>query len=139
MSTQISKSQRLKSRIRPTVVKMHFDNCRNALPQLSKSISTYVKRFVTPEQNKIYADCSIVEFDFKFGDTMESIKLIGYFHFCEDRLRYIIRIKRIKNLEYVLYTRKIYIKSNVQKMSNFKVIGTLQKDKHLSQIIANMR
>ncbi len=32
--------------IRSTVVKMHFDNCRNALLQLSKSISTYVKRFV---------------------------------------------------------------------------------------------
>ena len=32
--------------IRSTVVEMHFDNCRNAFPQLSKSISTIVKRFI---------------------------------------------------------------------------------------------
>ncbi len=37
--------------IRSTVVKMHFDNCRNALLQLSKSISTYVKRFVCLSEN----------------------------------------------------------------------------------------
>ena len=82
-----------------------------------------IKTDDTPEQNKIYADCSIVEFDFK------DKKLQGLFRYSKMRLSYVIEDMH-NDMGEMVY-------DGLQ--TNFKVIGTLQKDKHLSSFIANMR
>jgi len=68
------------------------------------------------EGNKIYADCSIVEFtvaDYKTKD-------IGYFTYDSDYASYLVKNSRGITLKY----SKKFIR-------NLKVIGTLQEDKHL--------
>ena len=74
----------------------------------------------TPQKNKIYADCSIVEFDrlTLFGDFDK--KQIGVFRYCSETLRYVL-VTKDTNLT-TGYVRGI---------KNIKVIGTIQEDKHL--------
>jgi len=84
------------------------------------SIHNYIgKTDDTPENNKIYADCSIVEFE--YGNIKN--KLIGVFTFNIDELRYEIDIYNNTSYSCLNY--------DFEDMQNFKVIGTLQQNKHL--------
>ena len=71
----------------------------------------------TPEQNKIYADSSIVE----LVDFVNN-RFIGYFVYDNKSLGY--KLKITSDSLYEFYTEMEYI-------SNLKVIGTLQEDKYL--------
>jgi hypothetical protein len=77
----------------------------------------------TPEQNKIYAGTSIVEFDF-LEELHNTIKLCGIFTFNIDELRYEI------NLDEKVYEYSC-LSYNDTFMSNFKVIGTIQENPEL--------
>lgn len=72
--------------------------------------------------NKIYADCSIVEFDFLIDGngftTFVWKKYKGYFYFCENTLSY--KIKTFDN------KKASYSKRSVK---NLKIIDTIQENK----------
>ena len=82
----------------------------------------------TPEQNKIYADSSIVEFNYvdklqpTTDDKSNNKTIRGYFKYCNESLRYYIIDLKAKETIYFWtgYTEK-----------NLKVIGTLQENKEL--------
>lgn len=67
-------------------------------------------------KNKIYADCSIIEFNF------ENKKLIGYFHFEKKSLAYDIRVlnNNIYSIGYAHFNNKI---------KKLKIIDTIQENK----------
>jgi hypothetical protein len=79
------------------------------------------------EGNKIYADCSIVEFEWYMNGSSSSnreiIKLNGYFTYDNHSLKYRIKILDIDSLrEFINYDYKV---------AYLKVIGTLQENKEL--------
>lgn len=75
---------------------------------------TYIgKTDDTPSQNKIYADSSIVQFEYK-GEIHN-----GYFVWCEKHLGYKIEL-------FTGLTRRL-----ISEIKNLKVIGTLQQVNHL--------
>lgn len=88
--------------------------------------------------NKIYADCSIVEFilkdEVKFVDftgrkptIWNEIKMIGYFTFNVEDLRYKINIiDWDKNKTKAQFSCLYY---NLTNMYNFKIIDTIQENK----------
>ena len=78
----------------------------------------------TPEQNKIYADCSIVEFDFKYFIDDDYWKVRGYFSFNKDLAQYEIREPYSKDCYRIYYLKDSDIK-------NIKVIGTIQENPEL--------
>jgi len=91
-----------------------FYNCNQ-----NHSIHNYIgKTDDTPEKNKIYADCSIVEFE------NMSEKQIGVFIYSNSISGYKIRMSKKD-------TWDEWLNINYNDMKNFKVIGTLQQDKHL--------
>jgi len=86
------------------------------------SIFPYIgKTDDTPEQNKIYADCSVFEFEYLTDDGW--VKLSGYFSFDDIDLRYEVNV--LKDITFV--SLSFY----EDRFRNLKVIGTLQEDKHL--------
>jgi len=85
------------------------------------SIHPYIgKTDDTLEKNKIYADCSIVEFIIK--GTRE--KGIGYFTYNKEKLRYEVMYLDEESLEF----NKSF---EFSRILNLKVIGTLQENKEL--------
>ena len=72
------------------------------------------------EDNKIYADSSIVEFDF-LEELHKTIKLRGFFTWNDIELRYEIDMHASYNPFVCLYYNDV-------RMSNFKVVGTLQEN-----------
>lgn len=108
------------------------------------SIHNYIGK-IDIEQNKIYENCSIVEFEHKSSRTVlkyetgyiakqafiefESIVFKAYFQYHTDELRYELIILDYDKSK----TDSIFsvLSFNMETMSNFKVIGTLQEDKHL--------
>ena len=70
--------------------------------------------------NKIYADCSIVEFEY-MTNSFNSYKLRGYFKWNNMKLGYDLKIDNP-----MFMMTDFYIPS-----LDLKVIGTLQQDKHL--------
>ena len=87
-----------------------------------------VKADDTPQKNKIYADSSI--FEFRYAG---SFLCIGYFYFDKLELRYKIQLimtKTFKDLEKKDFPKqKLYFDCLI--MKNFRIIGTIQEDKHL--------
>ena len=77
---------------------------------------------------KIYADCSIVEFDFRYIEIcdLEPWKLVGYFKFNINTLRYEIKILDIKNENKIAWRSLDY---DEDLMSNIKIIDTVQENK----------
>ena len=71
------------------------------------------------EDNKIYADYSIVEFRIKFKGVFK-----GHFWWNKITLRYMIEIYREDGF-------KTLVEFNFQEMDQFKIIGTIQENKHL--------
>jgi len=84
-----------------------------ALPYIGKTDDT-------PEKNKIYADCSIVEFQYYDGEDVKN--LTGYFYYCNEEMQYEIEI--IKGDENSG-------KFDFFNLIGLRIIGTLQQDKHL--------
>ena len=76
---------------------------------------------------KIYADCSVVEFDFRFFDEDEYEKLVGYFSYNDDLAMFELREPYTKD-EYRIY----YLNKN--DIKNFKIIGTLQEKPELLEV-----
>ncbi len=70
--------------------------------------------------NKIYADCSIVEFELYIGDT-ESETLNAYFKYNTDDLRFELIILNNWNYSVLWF--------NPHKTRNFKIIDTIQENK----------
>jgi len=78
------------------------------------------------EDNKIYADCSIVEFLIQEEQGKPYIKCKGFFHYEEFLLSNVVRIFQQDGF------KEWYIKTyDKDMMTDFKIIGTLQEDKHL--------
>ena len=74
------------------------------------------------EGNKIYADSSIVELNFKPRFDIETTEyVIGFFTFCTKELRYVIKVLN-KHLFDTLYYDEYTI-------LNLKIIDTLQENK----------
>lgn len=80
------------------------------------NIFDFIKKDTTG--NKIYADSSIVEFNWV-------TKYIGFFQWDEDNLRYVIRILKteVKNSMFDSFDFDMY------SMSDFKIIDTIQENK----------
>ena len=70
---------------------------------------------VTSQKNKIYADCSIVEFDFQSPSMKKSIKRIGTFNYDVNDLCF-----KLNGITY-----------NILTISNLKVIGTILENPEL--------
>jgi len=81
------------------------------------------------EGNKIYADSSIVEFDFKgFGET-ESAKYKGFIKYNKERFRYDIEVFSHGDKDgdnYIFDLGKC-----IHRIENIKIIGTLQENPEL--------
>ena len=90
---------------------------KNDYPEHTK-IFNYIGKTDT-EGNKIYADCSIVEFD-----TEKHGKQRGFFTYSKMFLSYIIED---------LYNDMGYLRYDGSQ-TNLKVIGTLQEGKHLQEV-----
>lgn len=75
------------------------------------------------EGKKIYANYSIVEFDYS-GDPY-TVKIQGYFYFNTDALFYEIRGVNYKNNK----SEKLEYCINEHKISNLKIIDTIQENK----------
>jgi len=78
----------------------------------------------TPEKNKIYADCSIVEFEIDDSVELVGEKVRGIFSYSKEYLSYRIRISRPDMWDEWISFGRADIK-------NFKVIGSLQMNKEL--------
>jgi len=76
------------------------------------------------EGEKIYADSSVVEFEFRLFDDEDYKTLKGYFSYNSEYCLYELREPYAKN-SYMIY----YLKDG--DLKNLKIIGTLQEDKHL--------
>ena len=76
------------------------------------------------EGNKIYADSSVVEFDFRLFDEDQYEKLSGYFSFNADLAMYELREPYSED-GYRIY----YLINN--DIKNLKIVGTLQKNPDL--------
>ena len=72
----------------------------------------------TPQKNKIYADCSIVEFDIELSHKEEKLK--GIVTFSYDDMCYGIKSNLGNFYEFTHY-----------EISNLKVIGTIQENQEL--------
>ena len=77
----------------------------------------YCIRKTDKDGSKIYADCSIVEFEYK--DNVFRFSDKGYFKFNE------------LDLCFTVVTKETVYKFDRFIFTNLKVIGTLQQDKHL--------
>lgn len=71
--------------------------------------------------NKIYADSSIVEFVFKDSKTSENVKLKGFFTWNDEDLRYEIDI--LNDSDYICLNYRIDL------ICNMKIIDTIQENK----------
>jgi len=89
----------------------------NVFPYDGMGIFNYIDK-TDIDGNKIYADCSIVEFEYI------SEKQIGVFIYSNSISGYKIRVSKKD-------TWDEWLNINYNDMKNFKVIGTLQQDKHL--------
>mgnify|MGYP000851796969 CR=1 FL=1 len=67
--------------------------------------------------NKIYADCSIVEFEWKIS----GLKKVGYFYYSNEYLCYMIKWVSEYTSDVLFYDKK--------KKKNFKIIDTIQENK----------
>jgi hypothetical protein len=85
-------------------------------------ICNYIGKTDT-EGNKIYADCSIVEYLITYTDDCKAEIKRGIFTFNKYTSSFYIQNEAKQELA----TNGFWIK----RASNFKVIGTLQEDKHL--------
>lgn len=87
------------------------------------------------EGNKIYADCSIVEFDYYFGsskyDKNTREHFIGYFSYNSDKLRYELRAKELEQDKSKFKNNTLWFVTFDENIETLKVIGTLQENKEL--------
>ena len=67
--------------------------------------------------NKIYADCSIVEFEWKIS----GLKKVGYFYYSNEYLCYMIKWVSEYTSDVLFYDKYT--------MKNFKIIDTIQENK----------
>jgi len=77
--------------------------------------------------NKIYADCSIVEFEYKEKFNSEIKKLKGFFIWDNTNLLYYIEVLGV-------FGRRPMINYKGLKIKNLKIIGTLQENKELLDV-----
>ena len=77
----------------------------------------------TPEQNKIYADCSIVDYLMVFTDGCKPERYRGVFKYNNKTCSYDIVNDRMEQLAINSFW--------VDKATDFKVIGTLQENEEL--------
>ena len=93
------------------------------LDEENTTIHQYIGNDDTSEQNKIYADCSIVEFDFK---SISSDSLQGIFKYSNNNLCYEIELLNVD--------KEISFTYNSDLIKNLKVIGTIQEYLEIKEI-----
>lgn len=101
--------------------KPYKDEAVNWISQRMQSKYTTIHNYIGKTDingKKIYADCSIVEFDCKiWGTTIEKPK--GYFEFNKDTLRYVICAFSNSGIRRIAFDNE-YVK-------NLKIIDTIQE------------
>ena len=86
----------------------------------------------TPDKNKIYDDCSIVEFTLSLG--VKNFSVVGYFQKNELTLSYQIKVIKqayIGDDNYNIGADVLQYITYMNEISNLKVIGTIQENKEL--------